>query len=103
MTKTAVLTIVHLILLQQVIVVVRKHSSLFTVILTGFSSTSTSFQLLASTAPSFRVDEEKQIFLKDGQPFRYVSGTIHYYKVPHEYWNDRIQKLKASGANVMQT
>src|SRR2546421_4960758 len=62
--------------------------------------------LLASVAqskPSFKVDYEHDTFLKDGKPFRYVSGSIHYFRVPHQAWKDRLQKLRASGANAVQT
>ena len=52
---------------------------------------------------SFRVDPDRAIFLKDGKPFNYVSGTIHYFRVPHQYWDDRLKKLRASGANAVET
>jgi len=55
------------------------------------------------TERSFTIDLENDTFLKDGQPFRYVAGTMHYFKVPYDYWRDRMQRLKASGAQVLQT
>ena len=39
-----------------------------------FTTTSTAFGLL----------------FKDGQPWSYVSGTMHYFRVPHYYWRDRM-------------
>ena len=50
----------------------------------------------------FTIDQMRKVFLKDGQPFRYVSGSIHYFRMPHEYWEDRLRKLRASGANAVQ-
>ncbi|XP_055943639.1 beta-galactosidase-like isoform X1 [Argiope bruennichi] len=52
---------------------------------------------------SFTVDYENNTFLKDGKPFRYVSGSIHYFRVPPEFWHDRIYKMKMAGLNAIQT
>lgn len=52
---------------------------------------------------NFTIDYKRNTFLKDGQPFRYVSGSIHYFRVPSELWKDRLQRLRAMGANVLQT
>ncbi|CAH1790381.1 unnamed protein product [Owenia fusiformis] len=41
-------------------------------------------------------------FLKDGEPYRYISGSIHYSRVPHYYWKDRLMKMKAAGLNTIQ-
>ena len=42
-------------------------------------------------------------FLLDGQPFHYVSGSVHYFKVPAAYWRDRLTRLRASGVSALQT
>ncbi|KAG8193653.1 hypothetical protein JTE90_024016 [Oedothorax gibbosus] len=52
---------------------------------------------------SFTVDYKNNCFLKDGKPFRYVSGSIHYFRVPPEFWYDRIYKMKMAGLNAIQT
>ncbi|KAH8035292.1 hypothetical protein HPB51_004533 [Rhipicephalus microplus] len=52
---------------------------------------------------SFVVDYENDRFLKDGSPFRYVSGSIHYFRIPKPYWNDRLTKMKMAGLNAIQT
>ncbi|RWS12981.1 hypothetical protein B4U79_11152 [Dinothrombium tinctorium] len=52
---------------------------------------------------SFVVDYENDCFLKDGKYFRYVSGTMHYFRVPPEYWFDRLTKMRAAGLNAVQT
>ena len=51
---------------------------------------------------SFTVDRQKGIFLKDGKPFRYVSGSLHYFRIPREYWEDRLKKVRAAGLNAVQ-
>ncbi|KAL4148356.1 hypothetical protein QTP88_002620 [Uroleucon formosanum] len=55
------------------------------------------------TERTFIVDYERNEFLKDGQVFRYVSGSIHYFRVPKPYWKDRIKKMKAAGLNAVST
>ena len=51
---------------------------------------------------SFTVDRQKGTFLKDGKPFRYVSGSLHYFRIPKEYWLDRLKKVRAAGLNAVQ-
>ena len=52
---------------------------------------------------SFVIDWENDQFLKDGKPFRYVSGSMHYYNTPAPLWRDRLQKMKYGGLNAVQT
>ena len=52
---------------------------------------------------SFTIDYENDCFLKDGEPFRYISGSFHYFRVPRFYWKDRLMKMKAGGLNAVQT
>ncbi|MBQ4451071.1 MAG: beta-galactosidase [Clostridia bacterium] len=42
-------------------------------------------------------------FELDGKPFRILAGAIHYFRVPREYWSDRLIKLKACGFNTVET
>ena len=42
-------------------------------------------------------------FLVDGKPFRILSGEMHYFRIPREYWRDRLEKLKACGLNTVAT
>ena len=42
-------------------------------------------------------------FLIDGREFRILSGEMHYFRVPREYWRDRLAKLKACGLNTVAT
>lgn len=58
---------------------------------------------VAITKPTFEVDYENNQFLKDGLPFRYISGEMHYFRIPRVYWRDRLEKLKAAGCNTVCT
>lgn len=42
-------------------------------------------------------------FTFDDQPAIIISGSIHYPRIPKEYWRDRIQKAKAMGFNTIDT
>ena len=45
----------------------------------------------------------KDGFTLNGEPFTVVSGAIHYFRIPKEYWRDRMLKLKACGFNTVET
>ncbi len=42
-------------------------------------------------------------FFLDHRPFRILSGAVHYFRVPREYWRDKLLKLKACGFNTVET
>lgn len=42
-------------------------------------------------------------FSIDGKPLSIYSGAMHYFRVPREYWEDRLLKLKAAGFNTVET
>lgn len=51
----------------------------------------------------FEVDYQNNQFLLDGKPFRYVSGSFHYFRTPRQYWRDRLRKMRAAGLNAIST
>nr|XP_046246296.1 beta-galactosidase-1-like protein 2 isoform X2 [Scatophagus argus] len=42
-------------------------------------------------------------FTLETKPFRVLGGSIHYFRVPRAYWEDRLLKLKACGLNTLTT
>ncbi|XP_028619730.1 beta-galactosidase-1-like protein 3 [Grammomys surdaster] len=42
-------------------------------------------------------------FTLEGHKFMIVGGSIHYFRVPREYWKDRLLKLQACGFNTVTT
>ncbi|XP_049274850.1 beta-galactosidase isoform X4 [Rhipicephalus sanguineus] len=56
-----------------------------------------------SSRRSFTVDYANNQFLKDGETFRYISGSLHYFRVPRAYWRDRMVKMRMAGLNALQT
>ncbi|XP_034042433.1 beta-galactosidase-1-like protein [Thalassophryne amazonica] len=51
---------------------------------------------------SFSIDFKNNCFLKDGKPFQYISGSIHYSRIPQYYWKDRLVKMYMTGLNAVQ-
>lgn len=49
---------------------------------------------------TFNIKDE---FYLDGKPFKFISGSIHYFRVVPEYWRDRLEKLKNMGCNTVET
>lgn len=46
--------------------------------------------------------EDKNFYL-DGKRIVIRSGAIHYFRIPKEYWYDRLLKLKECGLNCVET
>uniref|UniRef100_A0ABK0LJ43 Galactosidase, beta 1-like 2 n=1 Tax=Rattus norvegicus TaxID=10116 RepID=A0ABK0LJ43_RAT len=42
-------------------------------------------------------------FMLEDSTFQILGGSIHYFRVPREYWRDRLLKLKACGLNTLTT
>lgn len=47
--------------------------------------------------------EIKDKFYLDGEPFRIISGAIHYFRTVPEYRRDRLEKLVNMGCNTVET
>ena len=47
--------------------------------------------------------EIRDNFYLDNEPFRIISGAVHYFRIVPQYWRDRLEKLKAMGANTVET
>ncbi|XP_066565550.1 beta-galactosidase-1-like protein 2 isoform X2 [Amia ocellicauda] len=42
-------------------------------------------------------------FTLEGEAFRILGGSVHYFRVPRAYWKDRMLKMKAGGLNTLTT
>lgn len=49
---------------------------------------------------TFKIKDE---FYLNEKPVKIISGAIHYFRVVPEYWQDRLEKLKALGCNTVET
>jgi hypothetical protein len=41
-------------------------------------------------------------FTLNGKEIRIFSGSLHYFRVPREYWRDRLLKMRAAGLNAVK-
>ncbi|WP_027586982.1 beta-galactosidase [Acidipropionibacterium thoenii] len=42
-------------------------------------------------------------FLLDGQPYRILSGALHYFRIHPDQWADRIHQARLMGLNTIET
>ncbi|XP_011184129.1 beta-galactosidase [Zeugodacus cucurbitae] len=57
----------------------------------------------AAATRNFTVDWDNDRFLKDGQPFRFIAGSFHYFRAHPDSWQRKLQTLRASGLNAVTT
>ncbi len=50
-----------------------------------------------------KITWDKNHFYVNGKSEKFVSGSVHYFRIPSEYWYDRLLKLKESGCNCVET
>lgn len=46
---------------------------------------------------------DKQYFTLNERNITLYSGAMHYFRVPKEYWRDRLRKMRAAGLNAVET
>lgn len=61
------------------------------------------FVLVSCKTAGQNFEISKEAFLLDGKPIQLICGEMHYPRIPHEYWRDRIQRAKAMGINTIST
>lgn len=47
------------------------------------------------------IDYDKHGFIINGKHEFLIGGEFHYFRVPADMWEDRLQKMKATGANLI--
>uniref|UniRef100_A0A183BI37 Cystathionine gamma-lyase n=1 Tax=Globodera pallida TaxID=36090 RepID=A0A183BI37_GLOPA len=48
------------------------------------------------------INQQNKKTLRDGQPFRYISGEMHYFRIHPSLWQDRLWRYRAAGLNAVQ-
>lgn len=51
--------------------------------------------------PKFAVDEDRDMFTMDGEEFRYVAGSFHYFRALPETWQPTLRAMRAGGLNAV--
>ncbi|XP_058467987.1 beta-galactosidase-like isoform X2 [Malaya genurostris] len=52
---------------------------------------------------TFRIDFERDTFLMDGKPFRFISGSFHYFRALPGSWRQILRSMRAAGLNTVMT
>ena len=50
-----------------------------------------------------KVEFKNRSVIIDGKPVQIIAGAMHYFRVPREYWRDRMQKAVQMGLNCIET
>ena len=61
----------------------------------------TAIDKITGATPSEGLKIKNGNFTLKSEPFRIWSGSMHYFRIPHQEWEDRIVKLKAMGLNTV--
>lgn len=77
----------------------KKKLFTFLMALTLLTGNVVSMQAQTKGTHSFRLGENQ--FWLDNKPFQIISGEIHPSRIPVEYWQQRIQMIKAMGCNTV--
>ena len=76
-------------------------TALATLLLVAQYSCWTRVQSLRTARRSFVIKNDR--FLLQDKPISIKSGSVHYSRVPREYWRDRLERAKALGLNAVTT
>ncbi|XP_058821551.1 beta-galactosidase-like [Topomyia yanbarensis] len=52
---------------------------------------------------SFTIDYDHDTFLMDGSPFRFISGSFHYFRALPDSWRQILRSMRAAGLNAVMT
>lgn len=52
---------------------------------------------------TFTVDYDHDRFLKDGEPFRFIAGSFHYFRAHPDTWQRYLRTMRAAGLNAVTT
>ena len=60
-----------------------------------------SFFISACSSPREQVKIENGTFNINGKDVQLICGEMHYPRIPHEYWRDRLHRARAMGLNTV--
>lgn len=49
------------------------------------------------------LSSDQPFFTLNNKNITIYSGAMHYFRVPQEYWRDRLRKMRAAGLNTVET
>ncbi|CAI2357332.1 unnamed protein product [Caenorhabditis sp. 36 PRJEB53466] len=79
--------------------IIYKYTSMTSLVLLIISAIALLSGIHADS--SFKIDTTNHQFLLDDQPFRYLAGEIHYFRIPATKWEDRLKRVRSMGLNAI--
>ncbi|XP_023018455.2 beta-galactosidase-1-like protein 2 [Leptinotarsa decemlineata] len=64
---------------------------------------STLYEHYTSGGISRGLSVDQPYFTLNNKNISIYSGSMHYFRVPSEYWRDRLKKIRAAGLNAVET
>jgi beta-galactosidase len=82
-----------------------RHTAVAVLLLLATCVTAFANDLMYPPAPAAEkaIKIDGQGFIINGKRTYVASGSIHYARVPHELWRDRLLRLKRAGFNCVET
>ncbi|CAG9769747.1 unnamed protein product [Ceutorhynchus assimilis] len=81
----------------------RLSSIIFLVGIWTATALPTNYEYYTSDGIMSGLSANQSYFLLNGKNITIYSGSIHYFRVPRAYWQDRLRKLRALGFNTVET
>jgi len=80
-----------------------RFVSLFLVIFINYCNCAeqTLYEYYTSGGIKSGLKADSEHFTLNGKQITIFSGSLHYFRVPHQYWKDRLLKFKAAGLNAV--
>ncbi|EFA04110.1 Beta-galactosidase-1-like protein 3 [Tribolium castaneum] len=63
----------------------------------------TLYEYYTTDGVSSGLSVDQPYFTLNGKNITIYSGAMHYFRVPSQYWQDRLRKLRATGLNTVET
>ena len=60
-----------------------------------------SFLISSCSSPKEQVRIGNGTFTIEGKDIQLICGEMHYPRIPHEYWRDRLKRASAMGLNTV--
>lgn len=74
----------------------------FTVLMIWLASSSANI-INSNQQRTFVVDYDNNQFLKDGEPFRFIAGSFHYFRSLPQSWQRKLRTMRSAGLNAVTT
>ena len=67
----------------------------------SFCADPTNYEYYTSGGIKSGLKADSVDFTLNGKQITLLSGSLHYFRLPHQYWKDRLLKFRAAGLNAV--